>query len=77
MVLLAPNLARPRAAAPPGSSNRPARGMSGFSIRQVLFITGHSLHEKNLQRQKGVVSLVGSQEQRALSRPADKTVINR
>ena len=30
------------------------------------YIPGHALHEKGLQRQKGVVPLVGSQEQRAL-----------
>ena len=35
IVLLAPNLARPRSAAPPGAPTRPARGMSGFWIRQV------------------------------------------
>ena len=35
IVLLAPNLARPRPAAPPGAPTRPARGMSGFWIRQV------------------------------------------
>ena len=36
-------------------------------------VPGHALHEKGLQRQKGVVPLVGSQEQRALLVP----VINR
>ena len=34
---------------------------------------GHALHEKTLQRQKSVVPLVGSQEQRVLLVP----VINR
>ena len=34
-VLLAPNPARPSPAAPPGAPTRPARGMSGFWIRQV------------------------------------------
>ena len=29
------------------------------------YIPGHALHEKGLQKQKGVVPLVGSQEQRA------------
>ena len=29
-------------------------------------IHGHALHEKGLQRQKDVVPLVGSQEERAL-----------
>ena len=38
-----------------------------------VVIPGHALHEKGLQRQKGVVPLVGSQEQRALLVP----VINR
>ena len=33
------------------------------------FFPGHALHEKVLQRQKGVVPLVGSQEQRALIVP--------
>ena len=32
-------------------------------------IPGHALHEKGLQRQKGVVSLFGSQEQSALLVP--------
>ena len=32
-------------------------------------IPGHALHEKGLQRQKGVVPLFGSQEQRALIVP--------
>ena len=35
IILLAPNLARPCPAAPPGAPTRPARGMSGFWIRQV------------------------------------------
>ena len=35
IIVLALNLARPRPAAPPGSPTRPARGMSGFWIRQV------------------------------------------
>ena len=35
IVLLAPNLARPRPAAPPGAPTRPARGMFGFWIRQI------------------------------------------
>ena len=50
IVLLAPNLARPRSAASPGSPTRPARGMSGFLIRQVISrtILGHALHEKVL-----------------------------
>ena len=32
-------------------------------------IPGHALHEKGLQRQKGVGPLVGSQERRALLVP--------
>ena len=35
MVLLAPNLARPRLAAPSGAPTRAAHGMSGFCIRQT------------------------------------------
>ena len=34
-----------------------------------MIIPGHALHEKGLQRQQGVVPLVGSQEQRALLVP--------
>ena len=37
IVLLAPNLARPRPAALPGSPNRLC-GMSGFWIRQVIYL---------------------------------------
>ena len=36
IVLLAPNLARPCLAAAPGAPTRPARGLSGFWIRQVF-----------------------------------------
>ena len=35
-------------------------------------IPGHALHEKGLQRQKGVVPLSGSQEKKRASRPADR-----
>ena len=35
IILLAPNLARPRLAAPLGAPTRPARGMPEFWIRQV------------------------------------------
>ena len=58
-VLSAPRTARPRLAAPPCAPTRPARDMSGI-------FPGHALHEKGLQRQKGGVPLVGSQEQRVL-----------
>ena len=40
---------------------------------EQMSIPGHALHKKGLQKQKGVVSLVGSQEERALLVP----VINR
>ena len=43
----------------------------GFGLDR--FVPGRALHEKGLQRRKGVVSLVGSQEERALLAP----VINR
>ena len=49
---------------------RSCRLTSGQTLRLV---PGHALHEKGLQLQKGVVPLVGSQEQRALLVP----VINR
>ena len=39
----------------------------------LVVIPGHALHEKGLQRQKSIVPLVGSQDQRALLVP----VINR
>ena len=39
------------------------------SFRSSVVFPGHALHEKGLQRQKGVVPLVGSQEQRALLVP--------
>ena len=64
IILLALNLARPRLAAPPGASTRPARGMSGFGIPQV---PGHAMHEKGLQRQIAVGTLVNSQQRRALA----------
>ena len=38
ILLLAPNLARLRPAAPPGAPTRPARGISGIWVRQVVFI---------------------------------------
>ena len=50
-----------------------AQGVSGFWLNGSWRIPGHALHEKGLQRQKGVVPLVGSLEQRALLVP----VINR
>ena len=36
IIMFAPNLARPYSAAPPSDPIRPACGMSGFKIRQVL-----------------------------------------
>ena len=63
---LANSPARPRQATPPCASTRPARGMSGFRIRQVL---EHALHEKGLQRQIAVGTLVKSQKRRALAVP--------
>ena len=72
IILLAPNLAGTRPAATPGTPTRPTHCMSGFWIRQV---PGHALHENVLRRQKGVVQLVGPQEQSAF-RLADKPVIN-
>ena len=51
-------------------------------LRSVLF--GHVLHEKGLQRQKGVVSLVGSPKERTLFVPVinrwstdDEPIVNR
>ena len=44
-----------------------------LDLRSFNIFPGHALHEKFLQRQKGVVPLVRSQEQRALLVP----VINR
>ena len=41
-VLLAPRPTRPRPGVPPCASNRPARGMSGFWIRQVVFSNMHN-----------------------------------
>ena len=41
-----------------------------FNIRKsVVAFPGHALREKGLQRQKGFVPLVGSQEQRAFLAP--------
>ena len=36
------------------------------SVREIVLIPGHALHEKGLQRQKGAGPLVSSQEERAL-----------
>ena len=36
------------------------------TIDIVLKISGHALHEKGIQKLKGILSLVGSQEERAL-----------
>ena len=53
---------------------------NSFTPKTIL---GHALHEKGLQRQKGVVPLVGSQKERALLIPvinrisaADESVVN-
>ena len=43
------------------------------SVKLNIYVPGHALHEKGSQRQKSVVPLVGSQEQRAPLVP----VINR
>ena len=40
-----------------------------ISVTLISEIPGHALHEKGLQRQKGVVPLFGSQEQSALLVP--------
>ena len=53
---------RPAAAPPCAAPPRPAYGVSGFWVRQV---SGHALHEKGLQRQVGIGTLVSSQERRA------------
>ena len=55
-------------ARPCAAPHRPARGMSGFWTRQVI-IPRHALHEKGLQRQISVGTLVSSQERRALAVP--------
>ena len=39
------------------------------ACKGVGVLPGHALHEKGLQKQEGVVPLVGSQEQRALLVP--------
>ena len=65
-VLSASSPDRPHPAASLCAPTRLARGMFGFWIRQIL---GYALHEKGLQRQKGVVPLFGSQEQSALLVP--------
>ena len=55
-------------APPPRRAPRPDLPVvcPGFYIESF---PGHALHEKGLQRQTGVVPLVGSQEQRALLGP--------
>ena len=59
-------MALPRPAQRYAAPSRPAPSMSGFWILQI---PERALHEKGLQRQKGVVPLVGSQEHRALLVP--------
>ena len=58
-------------------------GNNSFSCEACPGIPGHALHEKGLQRQIGVVTLVSSQERRALAvslinrlSTADETVVN-
>ena len=65
-VLLACSPARPRPAALPCAPTRPACG-----------ILGHALHEKGLQRQKGVGSTGQQPETKSASRSGDKPRINR
>ena len=43
--MLALNLARPRLTAPPGAPTRPARGMYGFRIRQVVELVNGNLDD--------------------------------
>ena len=43
--------------------------MLAADVCKYTLVPGHALHEKGLQRQKGVVPLVGSQEERALLVP--------
>ena len=47
----------------------PSLSMMTPSFRQkskkLFLVLGHAQHEKSLQRQKGVVSLVGSEEEKA------------
>ena len=47
----------------------------GFVLPSVF--PGHALHEKSLQRQIGVGTLISSQERRALFRPGDLPRLNR
>ena len=52
-----------------GFPNMPCMFKDMPGTRNNRCFPGHALHEKGLQRQKGVVPLVGSQEQRALLVP--------
>ena len=79
-----PTPALTRTAAPPcAAPTRPARGVSGFWIRQV-YVPGHALHEKGLQRKISVGTFVCSQGRRALfvslinrGETGDEPVVNR
>ena len=51
------------------SCRRIEPSIAGASRWLGALFPGHALHEKGLQRRKGVVPLVGSQEQRALLAP--------
>ena len=52
---------------------------SGETFKRRVFdaFPAHALHEKGLQRQIGVGTLVSSQERRTLFRPGDKPRMNR
>ena len=73
----APVRARPAAFRgwnPTQNANHPLKAnaiekLAILSLQYIFMFPGHALHEKGLQRQKGVVSLVGSQEERALLVP--------
>ena len=46
-----------------------------YKVALVFFIIGHALHEKGLQWQIGVGTLVSSQERRALAAPLIKNLL--
>ena len=58
--------------------NSSGLGELNLKLERILNFPGHALHEKRLQRQKGVVLLVSSQEQRAYFVPRiRKSLTNR